>query len=77
MESKAFARRARFYSLRFLDGLTSFTVNFADLPSGHGNEWKRARKTLTLTQAGFEERLEVDVGSVFTPSYVIREKTHS
>jgi hypothetical protein len=33
--------------------------------------------TLTPTEAGFEERLEVDADSGFTPSYVIREKTHS
>jgi hypothetical protein len=44
---------------------------FADLPPGHPNEWKRARKTLTPTKAGFEERLEFDVGSDFTPYYVI------
>ena len=50
---------------------------FADLPPDHGNEWKRARMTLTPTEAGFEERLEVDADSGFTPSYVIREKTHS
>ena len=50
---------------------------FADLPPDHGNEWKRARMTLTPTEAGFEEHLELDVDSGFTPSYVIREKTHS
>ena len=44
---------------------------FADTPPGHGHEWKRARKTLTPTDLGFEERLEVDAGNGFTPYYVI------
>jgi hypothetical protein len=47
---------------------------FADLPPGHGNEWECARKTLTPTEAAFEERLEVAAESGFTPYDVIREK---
>jgi len=41
------------------------------VPPGHGRQWKRARKTLTPTEVGFEERLDVDAGGGFTPYYVI------
>jgi len=45
-------------------------LEFADVPPGHG-QWKRARKTLTPTEVGFEERLEVDAGNGFTSYYLI------
>jgi hypothetical protein len=45
-------------------------LEFADVPPDHG-QWKRARKTLTPTEVGFEERLEVDAGSGFVPYYAI------
>ena len=45
-------------------------LEFADVPPGHG-QWKKARKTLTPTEVGFEERLEVDAGNGFTSYYLI------
>lgn len=39
------------------------TVSFADRPpAGHGGHVKRARKSLTPTGEGFEERVDVDRG---------------
>jgi hypothetical protein len=46
-------------------------LEFADLPPGHSDQWKRARKILRPTQDGFEERLEVDAGAGFIPYYSI------
>ena len=47
-------------------------LQFDDVPPGHGNQWKRARKILSSTPKGFEERLEVDVGDGrFVPYYYI------
>jgi hypothetical protein len=57
----------REYTVEPGDGFLEFT----DVPPGHGNRWKRARKTLTPTAVGFEERLDVDAGGGFTPYYVI------
>lgn len=57
----------RKYTVEPGDGFLEFT----DVPPGHGNRWKRARKTLTPTEGGFEERLDVDAGRGFTPYYVI------
>jgi len=45
-------------------------LEFDDLPPGHA-EWRRARKVLRPTAAGFEEQLEVDGGAGFVPYYVI------
>jgi hypothetical protein len=48
-------------------------LEFEDQPPGHEKQWARARKILRPTEAGFEERLEVDAGSGnFTPYYVIQ-----
>lgn len=47
------------------------SLEFADVPPGHASQWKRARKILRPTAAGFEERLEVDPGDGFVPYYVI------
>jgi hypothetical protein len=50
---------------------TEQALEFADLPPGHLDQWKRARKILRPTQDGFEERLEVDAGAGFVPYYII------
>jgi hypothetical protein len=48
-------------------------LEFEDQPPGHEKQWARARKILQPTEAGFEERLEVDPGGGnFTPYYVIQ-----
>src|SRR5262245_15109964 len=48
-------------------------LHFDDVPPGHGKLWKRARKILTPTAEGFEERLEVENGDgSFVPYYVVR-----
>ena len=46
-------------------------LSFDDLPPGHSDQWRRARKILRPTPAGFEEQLEVDAGNGFVPYYVI------
>jgi hypothetical protein len=46
-------------------------LRFDDLPPGHANQWRRARKVLRPTPAGFEEQLEVDDGEGFVPYYII------
>ena len=46
-------------------------LKFDDLPPGHANQWRRARKVLRPTPAGFEEQLEVDGGDGFVPYYTI------
>jgi hypothetical protein len=46
-------------------------LEFADLPPGHSNQWKRARKIIKPTPEGFEENLEVDAGQGFVPYYTI------
>jgi hypothetical protein len=46
-------------------------LKFDDLPPGHANQWRRARKVLRPTPAGFEEQLEVDGGEGFVPYYII------
>jgi hypothetical protein len=46
-------------------------LKFEDLPPGHANQWRRARKLLRPTPAGFEEQLEVDGGEGFVPYYII------
>ncbi|MGH7871229.1 MAG: hypothetical protein ACREQO_03300 [Candidatus Binatia bacterium] len=50
---------------------TEQALEFADLPPGHSEQWKRARKILSPTQDGFEERLDVDAGAGFIPYYTI------
>lgn len=58
----------RKYSVRVDEGFLSFD----DLPPGHATQG-RARKILSPTHDGFEERLEVDDGEGgFTPYYLIR-----
>jgi hypothetical protein len=45
---------------------------FDDIPPGHATQL-RARKVLSPTRDGFEERLEVDNGKgIFAPYYVIQ-----
>ena len=46
-------------------------LKFDDLPPGHTEQWRRARKVLRPTPEGFEEQLEVDGGEGFVPYYVI------
>ncbi|HEU4340893.1 MAG TPA: (2Fe-2S) ferredoxin domain-containing protein [Candidatus Binatia bacterium] len=47
-------------------------LQFEDASPGHASQWKRARKILSPTQEGFEERLEVDAGNgEFVPYYSI------
>jgi hypothetical protein len=46
-------------------------LQFDDLPPGHADQWRRARKVLRPTPEGFEEQLEVDGGEGFVPYYVI------
>ena len=46
-------------------------LSFDDLPPGHSNQWRRARKLLCPTPSGFEEHLEVDSGEGFVPYYTI------
>jgi hypothetical protein len=46
-------------------------LQFDDLPPGHADQWRRARKVLRPTPDGFEEQLEVDGGEGFVPYYVI------
>lgn len=46
-------------------------LKFDDLPPGHSEQWRRARKVLRPTPQGFEEQLEVDAGDGFVPYYVI------
>jgi hypothetical protein len=46
-------------------------LEFADVPPGHSDQWKRARKILKPTNDGFEESLEVDAGEGFVPYYTI------
>jgi hypothetical protein len=46
-------------------------LEFADVPPGHAEQWKRARKILKPTNDGFEESLEVDAGEGFVPYYTI------
>ena len=46
-------------------------LQFADLPPGHSDQWKRARKIIKPTPDGFEENLEVDAGQGFVPYYTI------
>jgi hypothetical protein len=46
-------------------------LKFDDLPPGHADQWRRARKVLRPTPHGFEEQLEVDDGEGFVPYYVI------
>jgi hypothetical protein len=46
-------------------------LRFDDLPPGHAEQWRRARKVLRPTPEGFEEQLEVDGGEGFVPYYVI------
>jgi hypothetical protein len=46
-------------------------LKFDDLPPGHAEQWRRARKILRPTPEGFEEQLEVDGGEGFVPYYVI------
>ena len=46
-------------------------LQFDDLPPGHADEWRRARKVLRPTPRGFEEQLEVDGGDGFVPYYTI------
>ena len=47
------------------------TLEFADLPPGHANQWRRARKIIRPTSEGFDENLEVDGGQGFVPYYTI------
>ena len=47
------------------------TLNFADAPPDHAEQWVRARKTLRPTHDGFEECLEVDAGHGFRLYYAI------
>lgn len=47
-------------------------LEFEDAAPGHTSQWRRARKILSPTQEGFEERLEVDSGNgQFVPYYSI------
>jgi hypothetical protein len=46
-------------------------LQFDDLPPGHADQWRRARKVLRPTPEGFEEQLEVDGGDGFVPYYTI------
>ena len=46
-------------------------LKFDDLPPGHAEQWRRARKTLRPTPEGFVEQLDVDGGEGFVPYYVI------
>lgn len=46
-------------------------LKFDDLPPGHADQWRRARKTLRPTPEGFVEQLDVDGGEGFVPYYVI------
>jgi len=50
------------------------TVSFADRPpTEHGNKIQRARKSLTPTLDGFEERVDVDWGDgAFAPYSIVR-----
>jgi hypothetical protein len=47
------------------------SLEFADVPPGHADQWKRARKIIRPTPEGFEEFLEVDAGQGFVPYYTI------
>jgi hypothetical protein len=47
------------------------SLEFADVPPGHADQWKRARKIIRPTPEGFEEFLEVDAGKGFVPYYAI------
>jgi hypothetical protein len=58
----------REYSVQVQDG----SLEFDDIPPGHGSGAQRARKVLKPLNNGFEERLEVENGAgVFVPYYVI------
>ena len=57
----------RQYSVEGTEG----ELRFDDLPPGHSDQWRRARKVLRATPGGFEEQLEVDSGEGFVPYYVI------
>jgi hypothetical protein len=46
-------------------------LKFDDLPPGHIEQWRRARKILRPTPEGFVEQLEVDGGEGYLPYYVI------
>jgi hypothetical protein len=47
-------------------------LRFDDVPPGHGKQWQRARKILSPTEYGFEERLEVENSEgTFLPYYSI------
>jgi hypothetical protein len=46
-------------------------VHFDDVVPGHSGQWRRARKVLRPTPAGFDEQLEVDGGEGFVPYYTI------
>jgi hypothetical protein len=50
---------------------TEAGLKFDDLPPGHTDQWRRARKVLRPTPTGFEEQLEVDGGDGFVPYYTI------
>jgi len=58
----------REYSIESGDG----QLRFDDVPPGHSRQWQRARKILSPTEYGFEERLEVETGEgTFLPYYSI------
>jgi len=48
-------------------GCDAVWILFADLPPGHGDEWTRAHKTLTPTEAAFAKTLKSTRDSGFTP----------
>lgn len=50
---------------------TEVGLRFDDVPPGHEKRWRRARKVLRSTPAGFEEQLQVDGGEGFVPYYTI------
>jgi hypothetical protein len=47
------------------------SLSFADARPDHSQTWTRARKVLQPTDAGFEERLEVDDGTGFKTYYAV------
>jgi hypothetical protein len=47
-------------------------LEFEDDTPDHGHHWQRARKIISPTSEGYEERLEVDAGSGFEPYYTVR-----
>lgn len=52
---------------------TDGALFFADQAPGLAGRWTQARKVLSPTKEGFEERLEVDSGNgCFVPYYVVR-----